>query len=271
MGIDAAQFRDNDSFGVAIGNFSNEMTALYVSKPNSMLFTDQAISTGLGPSTRLQLTFGLFYFDSDLDGRLDLFAANGHLENEIQRVQPSQTYAQSPQLFWNCGPMQSTEFVSLDESRCGSDFREPLVGRGACYADIELDGDLDVLITTVGGRPRLLRNDTALANHWLRFELEGTVCNRDAIGSWIEVRLADRTLRRQVMPTRSYLSQVELPVTVGLGKNDQVQGVTVRWADGSRQELDLDEVDQVIRLRQPPADGSGSAARAIPEPRRAPS
>src|SRR5205823_654678 len=101
MGIDAARFRNDDSLGIAIGNFANEMTALYVSHGNSLQFTDEAISTGLGPPSRLELKFGVFFVDYDLDGRLDLLAANGHLEEEIHKVQQSQHHAQPPHLFWN--------------------------------------------------------------------------------------------------------------------------------------------------------------------------
>ena len=250
MGIDAAPFRNNDAFGVTIGNFANEMTALYVSYGDQMQFMDEAISTGLGPNTRLELTFGVFFFDYDLDGRLDLFAANGHLEEDINRVQPSQHYAQPPQLFWNCGREQDTEFLPVTADKCGDDLVKPMIGRGASFADIDGDGDLDIIITASGQAPRLLRNDQDLPHHWLRFKLIGTQCNRDAIGAWIEVELADRVLRRQVMPTRSYISQVELPVTIGLGESDQVRRVIIRWPDGSRQEVPDVQVDQAYEIEQ---------------------
>ncbi len=88
---------------MAIGNFANEMTSFFVDGGRSLLFNDEAIVTGIGPASRSVLTFGLFLFDADLDGRLDLLQANGHVEDEINRVQPSQHHAQSAQLFWNCG------------------------------------------------------------------------------------------------------------------------------------------------------------------------
>ena len=90
MGIDSAQFRNDAGLGIAIGNFANEMTALYVARERNLQFYDEAVANGLGPATRLQLSFGLFFFDYDLDGRLDLFQANGHLEQDIQKVQASQ-------------------------------------------------------------------------------------------------------------------------------------------------------------------------------------
>ena len=250
MGIDATCFRDNDSLGIAIGNFANEMTALYVSQRGQMQFIDEAISSGLGPHTRLELTFGVFFFDYDLDGRLDLFAANGHLEEDINRVQSSQHYEQPPQLFWNCGPAHDTEFMPVPEAKCGGDLLRPTVGRGASYADIDHDGDLDILLTAVGRRPRLLRNDQQLGHHWLRFQLIGTQCNRSAIGAWVEVQLADRVLSQQVMPTRSYNSQVEMPVTFGLGTADRVEGVTIDWPDGSIELLSRIDVDRTHTVRQ---------------------
>ena len=250
MGIDAAQFRNSDSVGIAIGNFSNEMTALYVSSGPEMQFVDEAISSGLGPSTRLSLTFGVFFFDCDLDGRLDLFASNGHLEEDINRVQQSQFYEQPPQLFWNCGFQFDTEFLPLPTDVIGEDFTKPLVGRGATYADIDNDGDLDVLIMTTGRKPRLLRNDQQLGHHWIRFVLQGDAKNRNAIGARIELKTGSATLSGKVMPTRSYLSQVELPVTFGLGEAETIKEATIIWPDGTIQTTDSLEVDQTHQIKK---------------------
>ncbi len=250
MGIDAASFRNNDALGLAIGNFANEASALYVSYGSTMRFVDEAIPTGLGPETRPVLTFGLFYIDCDLDGRLDLFAANGHLEADINRVQPSQHYAQSPQLFWNAGSEYGTEFCAMGEEQCGSDLCRPMVARGAAYADIDGDGDQDLLIVASGRAPRLLRNDQQTGHNWLRFRLEGTRANRDAIGAWVQLQVGEYTLRQQVMPTRSYLAQVELPVTFGLGSATEVQNVEITWPDGSRQTIDPPTPNQTVTIRQ---------------------
>lgn len=253
MGIDSGRFRNDGTLGIAIGNFANEMTALYCSQGaqnQTLQFSDDAVATGLGPPSRLLLKFGIFFFDADLDGRLDILAADGHLEEDIHKVQQSQQYAQPPQLYWNCGHDAATEFLPVPESACGKDFVKPMVGRGATYADFDGDGDLDVLITAVGSSPRLLRNDQKLGHHWLRLKLRGTLCNRDAIGARVEVTSGGKVQYRQVMPTRSYLSQVELPVTFGLGQDTAAETVTIRWPDGTVQELSKIPADQMLVIEQ---------------------
>ncbi|HEX7450304.1 MAG TPA: CRTAC1 family protein [Pirellulales bacterium] len=255
MGIDCGCIRNDRTMAIGIGNFSNEPTALYVSQeaePSEGVpqFVDEAVSTGIGPASRLLLKFGLFFFDYDLDRRLDVFTANGHLEEDIQKVQESQRYEQPPHLFWNCGSEADSEFCRVPEANCGDDFARPMVGRGASYADIDGDGDLDVLITAIGSRPRLLRNDQSLGHHWLRVKLRGTRANREAIGARVEAEVAGELLSRQVMPTRSYLSQVELPVTFGLGDATQIDRLTVIWPDGSRQEVANPEIDRLIEVEQ---------------------
>ncbi|MCA9177827.1 MAG: CRTAC1 family protein [Planctomycetales bacterium] len=250
MGIDTARHRNSNSLSVAIGNFANEMTSLYLLEPNRGAFDDIAVSTGLGPQTRLELTFGVCFLDVDLDGRQDLLCANGHLEQEINKVLRSQHYEQPPQLFWNQGIGHGSEFVPLQEAQIGADFKRPMVGRGATFADIDGDGDLDVLLTSCGGKPRLLRNDQQLGHHWLRVELEGVRSNRDAIGAWVTVRAGDVSRHCQVMPTRSYLSQSEHPVTIGLGDEANPVTVEILWPDGSRQTLQDVEVDRLLQVRQ---------------------
>ncbi|MFV2035860.1 MAG: CRTAC1 family protein, partial [Halocynthiibacter sp.] len=241
MGVDTLRFgAQGDGHGdlaVGIGNFSNEMTAFYCTHGDPLLFSDDAIATGIGPRTRLVLTFGLLFFDSDLDGRRDLLAVNGHLEEDISRVQESQHYRQSAQLFFNVGGSARIRFVPATETELGPDFFTPLVGRGATYADIDADGDLDLLLTQIAGPPRLLRNDQALRRHWIRLKLVGHRSNRSAIGARVRVQFGKRVVHRQVMPTRSYLSQVELPVTVGLGEQTGVDKITIHWPGGEVQTL----------------------------------
>jgi hypothetical protein len=237
MGIDAARYRDDGALGVVIGNFANEMTALYVSQNSPLIFTDEAIPEGIGPASRLLLKFGIFFFDYDLDSRLDVLSANGHLEEEISKIQQSQQYAQPAQLFWNSGAESGSTFVAVPPEKAGTDLFKRIVGRGSAYGDIDADGDLDMVLTQTGGAPLLLRNDQNVGHHWVRLKLVGRKGNRDAIGAWVHVRAGGRTISRQVMPTRSYLSQSELPITIGLGKLDKVDDVEIVWPGGQKQKV----------------------------------
>jgi enediyne biosynthesis protein E4 len=250
MGIDAADFRDDGSLGIAIGNFANEMTALYVSQQDPLQFADEAIVTGIGPKSRSALTFGVLFLDYDLDGRLDLLTANGHIEEEIPKVQASQQYAQPPHLFWNAGASGRVGFV-LATSPGAADLVRPMVARGVAVADIDGDGDLDIVLTAVRGAPRLLRNDQRSGHHWIRLALTGTRANRDAIGSVVEVQAGNETFRRIVMPGRGYLSQSELPVTIGIGNRTSIDKVRIRWADGSVQDVDRVSIDSPTHIIQP--------------------
>jgi hypothetical protein len=196
------------------------------------------------------LTFGAFFADLDLDGRLDIVCANGHLEPGIQKVFPTQQYEQSPQLFWNAGKRQPTQLLALGEEKTGKDFQKPMVGRGATYADIDADGDLDILMTANGGKPRLLRNDQKTQHGWLRVRLKDKA-NTGAIGSTITLRTAkDEILARCITPTRSYLSQAELTATFGLGDR-KPEELTVQWADGTVQVVPIEKLNQLLVIEQP--------------------
>lgn len=254
MGIDTACFRNSDALGVSIGNFANEMTALYVCQtPGAPMpvFRDEAVSNGIGPVTRTELTFGVLFADLDLDTRLDIFACNGHLEEDIQKVQSSQHYEQPPQLLWNCGEEYDNEFMVVPEENVGPAFAKPMVGRGAARADIDGDGDTDLLLFSSGGRPRLLRNDQATKHHWLKVKLTGTTSNKDAIGATVRITLPDETvLTRTVMPTCSYQSQSELPLTFGLGQFDAIASAEITWPGGAVTEISVVEVDQVLEISE---------------------
>ncbi len=251
MGIDSARFRNDDALGIAIGNFANEMNSLYVSRRDEVVFADRAIAEGVGTASQALLKFGLFFFDYDLDGRLDLMSANGHIEPDIEKIQPEQRYLQPAQLFWNRGGDRSPAFLPVPESHAGADVFRPIAGRGSAYADIEGDGDLDVILVQIGGPPLLLRNDQALRHHWLRLRLVGKGKNRQAIGALVNARVDGQTRSRQVMPTRGYLSQSEPEVTLGLGSATRVERLEIVWPSGQREVVADPPVDGVLVRHEP--------------------
>jgi tetratricopeptide (TPR) repeat protein len=253
MGIDAAWIRNNEELAIAVANFAEEMTSLYVLQGrDDKFFTDETIPVGIGGASRNVLTFGLLFNDFDLDGRVDLVETNGHLEETISAARPSQSYRQSAKLFWNAGTGKRPEFADLPRDKIG-DLARPIVGRGLAAADIDGDGDVDLVINQVEGPPLVLRNDQQLGGHWLRCRLEGSPGNPHAIGALVELTAGGVTQRRYVHPTRSYLSQSEPIVTFGLGKSDKVESLAVTWPDGTKQDVKVDDVDRVVTVR-PAAD-----------------
>jgi hypothetical protein len=254
MGIDWGEYLPGQH-GIVITNFANEPnTLLRVDDPKRPRFSDAALALGLAGPSRFPLKFGAFFFDYDLDGRLDLLTCNGHLEPEIAKNQVGQEYAQPPQLFWNTGA-RNRLFEPVAAGQAGPDLFKPIVGRGSAYLDYDGDGDLDVVLCENNGPARLLRNDTKLGNKWVRLVLEGDgkASNRSAIGAQVTVEAGGTTVRRDVAGARGYLSQSEFPVTVGLGPAGKVDKVTVRWPGkdaGDPQVWTNLEAGKTYRLKQ---------------------
>jgi hypothetical protein len=259
MGVDAGYYRNDQELGFAIGNFANEMTSLYLSQGDPSLYADEAIGEGIGASSRLMLSFGLLFLDYDLDGRLDLLQTNGHLESEINSVDPSQSYEQASQLFWNAGPDHRQGFIPVDPLTTG-DLAQAIVGRGSAMADADGDGDLDLVITQTGRPALLLRNDQSLGHHWLRLKLRSPGPNRDAIGARVALMYDGQAQRRQVMPTRSYQSQSELVLTFGLGSTAAIDSIQIIWPDGNTQEVGSLPVDQLHVIDYGPDQAGDDAA-----------
>jgi hypothetical protein len=229
MGADAADYDRSGRQHLLVGNFSNQMLGLYHNEGNG-LFVDEAPSSTVGRASLLSLTFGVFFFDYDLDGYPDIFAANGHIEDEIGRVQPKVSYRELPLLFRNLG---NHKFENVS-GQSGASFAQPMVARGAAYADYDHDGDLDIIVSTNNGPARLLRNDGGNRNHWLSVRLAGTTSNRDGIGAVVRVESAGGAQWNMVRSGSSYCSQSDLALTFGLGK-DSTANLDVVWPSGARQ------------------------------------
>jgi hypothetical protein len=229
MGIDGAEFAPG-RWAAVVANFANEPLTCMEKNRNQLQFTDSAVAVGLAGPSRAALKFGTFFFDYDNDGRPDLLVANGHIEPDIAKIQASQQYAQAPQLYWNTGDSQCY-FEPATPEKAGADLFKPMVGRGSAFADLDGDGDLDVILVANGGPARVLRNDAPKGNHFLRLDLrgDGVRSNRTALGAVVTVQAGDKTQTQTVAGGRGYLSQSEAVLHFGLGSADQVDSVTVRW------------------------------------------
>lgn len=251
MGIDMRFIREDLQLATAIGNFANEPVSFFVRQNSgNQVITDEAMSTGIGPQSRLELTFGTIFLDYELDGRLDFMTANGHLETDISEVQPNQSYRQAPHFFWNTGEHQAntTEFVSVGKDLISEDFSAPMVARGTAYADFDGDGDLDVIIAACGEKARLLRNDQAANNHWVHVRLKGPAGNPAGYGAQVEIKHGQSRQKQWISPTRSYLSQVEPIAYFGLGGDNQIDSIEILWPDGTRQSVTEPEIDKELEI-----------------------
>jgi enediyne biosynthesis protein E4 len=233
MGTDASDIDGSGLPSIIVGNFSNEMLALFRNQGKG-LFTDEAPSSNVGRDTLLSLTFGAFFFDFDLDGQQDILMANGHVADDINKVQPKITYAQRPQLFRNEGKRKFTEV----SRKAGKPFAKAIVARGAASGDYDNDGDLDVLLTTNGGPAYLLRNEGGNQNRFVKFKTIGAKSNRDGIGAKITINPVGGAKQWQMVRSgSSYCSQSELPVTFGLGLVDKIERVDIEWPSGKVDKL----------------------------------
>jgi hypothetical protein len=245
MGVDTSDYDGSGFASLLIANFSNEMLSLYHNEGKG-LFVDEAPTSTVGQASLLTLAFGCFFFDLDLDGRMDIFVANGHVENDINKVQKRVTYPQPPHLFHNRGNKQFAEITQL----VGPSLKTPRVARGAAYGDIDNDGDLDVLVTTNGGPAFLWRNDGGNANQYLKVKTVGTRSNRDGIGTVVRLKLPSGTLWQQVKSGSSYCSQSELPLTFGLGKTAQVPSLEVVWPSGTVDRISNVSSNQFLTIQE---------------------
>lgn len=228
MGVDASDVDGTGRDSVIIGYYSGQMLGLYRDR-GDMTYSDVASQTGVGSPSHPFLTFGALFADVDNDSWADILTANGHVLDDIELDRPDLLYRQRPQLFLNRDRGRKFDEIGL---RVGRDFQKRVVGRGLAVADFDLDGDVDVLLCDNLGSPLLLRNDPRHANRSLRLILRGTRGNRDSIGAQVVARVGGHHIHRMVRSGSSYLSQSELPLTLGLGRASRIDTLTIYWPSG---------------------------------------
>ena len=244
MGVDAADYDRSGRPSLIITNFANQMLSLYHNEGNG-LFVDEAPSSEVGRATLVTLGFGCFFFDYDNDGWPDILVSDGHIEDQIEKVQKRVSYAELPHVFRNLG---GGKFVEVTQS-LGSAFASPRVGRGAAYADINNEGVLDVLMTTNGGRAYLFHNEGG-TNHSLRIKLVGTKSNRDGIGAVLTVVSGSDKQTKMVRSGSSYLSQSELVATFGLAQKDKADSIEIQWPSGQNDKLSNVNAGQTVTAQE---------------------
>jgi hypothetical protein len=228
MGVDSGDYSGSGRPSLLFANFSNEMIGLYHNEGNG-LYVDEAPASTIGRVSMLTLAFGIFFLDYDLDGRLDIFAGNGHVADDINAVQPRVTHAQAPHVFRNMGDRRFEAVTS----RLGPAMQHPIVARGAAAGDFDNDGDLDVFVNANDGPAVLYRNDGGNQSRFVRVRTIGTKSNRDGIGARVTIALPDGTEQWRVVHTgSSYCSQGDTAVTFGLGANQRVLSIEVAWPSG---------------------------------------
>jgi hypothetical protein len=262
MGVDAADFDNDGRIDLVVTNFENEPISLYRNSSGGY-FTDESVASNLGSSARPYLKWGVKFADLDLDGSLDLFVVNGHVDDHADELTSSPGYAQASRVYRNLG---NRTFADVSDT-AGAFFSHRQVARGAAVGDYDNDGDLDVLIGCNNQPAILLRNDSKTTNRWMRLALRGHGCNRDAVGARVQVRTEGLAQTRFVQSGTSYLADHDRRLLIGLGRADRAR-VAIDWPCGAHQEREYEagrthvvtEVD--CKLSRP-----GTAAPAPAEPR----
>jgi hypothetical protein len=244
MGVDAADYDRSGYPSLLITNFANQMVSLYHNERNG-LFVDEAPQSEVGHATLLTLGFGCFFFDYDLDGWPDIYVADGHIDDAIERVQSRVRYAEPPHLFRNLGNGKFEDVTAT----VGAAFDAPEVARGAAYGDINNDGALDLLVSTNGGPVHLFRN-TGATNNSLRIELVGTKSNRDGIGTVVRVAAGSDIQSKTLSSGSSYLSSSELILTFGLGTHSQADTVDLYWPSGQTDHLAAVAANHIVTVKE---------------------
>jgi hypothetical protein len=255
MGVDAADTTNTGWLDVYITHLDMQLNRLYRNMGDES-FTDATLSSKLGYDTYQVSGFGTRFMDYDNDGACDLFVANGNVMDNVQLYHPNTTYAEPKQMFRNIG---RGKFENVS-TKLGPDMERPHVSRGCATGDFDNDGDLDVLVSSCGGKPQLFRNDGGNANHWLEILLIGTKSNRDGVGARVKVTAGDLAVYDQRKGGMSYQSAQDPRLHFGLGEHTTVDTVEIIWPSKEVTKLEKLKSDQIITVKE----GSGLVGRPFP-------
>ena len=246
MGSDCGDYDNDGWLDIFVTNSSRETNMLYKNNGDGT-FTDVTETVGLADPSFFYLGYGNKLFDYDNDGDLDIFVANGHLQDIIELLENQVTYAQNAHLYRNNGNGIYTEI----SSELGGYFAERYVGRGVAVGDYDNDGDTDIFIVNSNQPAILLRNDGGNLNNWLRLQLIGTKSNQDGIGARIKVVSGGLTQIREIQSGSSYVSESDRRIIVGLGKNNQAELIEIKWPSGVVQILKNVKANQSLKITEP--------------------
>jgi hypothetical protein len=250
MGTAFADFSGNGRPGLIVTNHETEMHSLFVNV-DGRLFSDVTVRSGVGAATRPYVGFGVVFFDYDNDMRLDIAIANGHVLANVARLRAGANYAQPKLLLRNNGE----RFQDMKD-QAGSGFGPEMVGRGLATADIDNDGDLDLLVTNNNAASNLLLNEGGRGNAVI-VRVIGTRGNRSAIGTHLDLLTGQRRQMREVQSGSSYLSQNDLRAHFGLGDAKQSERLEIRWPGGMIETVENLPANHVITIHE----GKGIVSR----------
>jgi hypothetical protein len=252
MGTNFGDYNRDGWSDIVVTNFAHDLNAVYKNL-GGKFFIDDSTLTGMGV-TNLALSWGVGFYDFDHDADLDMLIANGHIYPQVDGFDIGTRFLQRNHLFLNDGG----RFKEVGSS-AGPGLAIERSFRGAAFADYDEDGDVDVLLTTLGDEPLLLRNDTVTEGHWLEVRLVGGPSNRDAVGARVVVSAGGISQLRQRKGGGSYLSASDPRLHFGLGAAERVQRIEVFWPSGGTRTLSDLAADRVLTIRETaPASTSGN-------------
>jgi hypothetical protein len=249
MGVAIGDYDRNGTMDIFKTNFAGDTSTLYANNGSGMC-DDRTFQAGIGRNTRW-LGWGVSFTDFDLDGWLDLFLVNGHVYPEVEQLTSEAGYRQRKVVYRNLG---NGRFEDITES-LGPPVTTPKAGRGAAFADIDNDGDLDIVVNNVNDTTDLFRTNAPAGRSWILVRLTGVKSNRSAIGARVRVVAGKEIQTQEVRGGGSYYAQNDLRVHFGLGNRPRIDRIEVRWPNGLEESWQDVEVNRIVTL----TEGSGRA------------